>query len=199
MAISPSISPQVGAGGGSDLSTQGQTSFKLLNFPVYVGAAADGNFGPSFPHNIVTSAAAQAVALNQMYQLGTSPAVRLKQASVNALVGFGASKYTTITGFKCRNGTSTQLFETTGTPGANIVGNGAGAITANQIAGAAGATSPVTLNFLSTLTDADLIVLPGDFFWVTLASTTGTPGATGIVVTFKAIADSNIEIPGAIS
>lgn len=192
----------------SDLQVQSNSSFKPVKFsmPLHGTIAATAissepyqflaDDSASYIVDAVVGAAAQIQGREQVNPLiSTFPANKIKQITLSCVAGFGTGKIATVVVSKVRPGVgATALNETGGTPAANIVGEGASAgltfSAANNI---------VVLPLKSTLTDAELTILPGDFFTVTYSSVTATPGATGLTATVTGVAESMVDQPAGVA
>lgn len=191
----------------SDLQVQSNSSFKPVKFvmPLHGTVAATvissepyqflADDSASYIVDATVGAAAQTQGRKQVNPLiSTFPAVKIKQITLSCVAAFGTGKIATVVVSKVSAGVATALNETGGTPAANIVGEGASAgltfSTANNI---------VVLPLKSTLTDAELTILPGDFFTVAYSSVTGTPGATGLTTTVTGVAESMVDQPAGIA
>lgn len=193
----------------SDLQVQSNSSFKPVKFPMPLhGALANaGTVISSEPYQFladdsasyivdaVVGAAAQTQGREQVNPLiSTFPAVKIKQITLSCIAAFGTAKIATVVVSKVSGGVATALNETAGTPAANIVGEGASAgltlDTANSI---------VVLPLKDTLTDAELTILPGDYFTVVYSSVTTTPGATGLTATVTGVAESLVDQPAGVA
>ena len=124
---------------------------------------------------------------------------RIKQITLSCGAPFGTGKIATLVVSKVRRVgstiTVTALNDTTGNPNAaNVIGQGASAGLVFDTA-----NDSVVIPLKLTLTDAEATLERGDFFRVEWSSVTVTPGATGLTVTIKAITESIVDVPSAVS
>lgn len=145
-----------------------------------IGAAVDGTTPKTFDLSAsdVDAGFVSAANLGKTY--------RIIAARLNNKAAFGTGKISTLT---VKAG-ATDLLDATGSPALNIIGEGASAGT--QVATAGGVTRLV-------LTDAAkaLSIAAGTVFTATLASTSATPGATGLEVEICLIGPDMLDDPTA--
>jgi len=155
-------------------------SFKhrILTFPI--GAAENGSTSKTFDISPDDVDAGFASAANLGFPF------RILLARLNNKAPFGTNKVSTLT----VTAGSTQILDTTGSPALNVIGEGASAGT--QVATAGDVTRLV-------LTDAAkaLEITAGTLFTATLASTSATPGATGLELEIVLVGVDMLDEPGA--